>query len=309
MGARCTVEELVSEVARQPEELACYARASLPKAPSGSVFVGAGDSYASALLWFYASRGKCIALDPYTVASDPEVARGVEVIFISVSGRTKSNLLALSRVRRVARKTTAMTAVGRSPLAMGADEVVALPIDYVPRTPGLLSFSLSAMAVLRMVGATGSFDFQKIFERAKADSRRLSLAKGTTYFLGNSLAHAAALYASAKVYELLGARAHAEALEEFSHMELFSLRPSDSVNLFSCFDPGGMARRLSLALSREGYRAATVPVRGRAPLESFFHCVFAAQLWALAEAKRAGLVKPGFLEGAKRLRVSDSMIY
>jgi hypothetical protein len=296
-------------VERQPEVLSRFAVAHLPRAPRGSIFVGAGDSYAAALAGFYASRGRCIALDPYTLASEPEVAGGVEVFFISVSGMTTSNLLASARAKSFARKTTALTAVPRSPLTRSTHATLKLPMDYAPRVPGFLSFSLSALAVLKMVGVPGPCDFRAMLEAAKKDCRKFKLAKGTTYFLGNSLAHAVALYASAKEYELLGGRAHAEVLEEFSHMELFSLRASDRVNVFSAFDPEGVSRRLKQALVKAGYRSETVPARGRTPMESFFHCVFVAQLWSLMEARKAGLLRPRFLESTKRLRVSDSMIY
>lgn len=302
------IRELESEAEGQPRELSRFAKVSLPKSPRGSVFVGAGDSYAAALAGFYASGGRCIALDPYALASEPEAADGAEVFFISVSGRTSSNVLASAKVRGFARKTVAITAVEHSPLAKSTDETVWLPLNYVPRTTGLLSFTLSAMAVLKVVGIMGSCDFQRIFDEARADCRRLELADGTTYFLGNHLAHAAAIYSSAKVHEVLGGRAHAEALEEFSHMELFSLASSDAVNLFSAFDPMGMSGKLRDALSKEGFRAAVVPARGRSAAESFFHSVFVAQLWCLAEAGKMGLAKPRFLR-TKRLRLSDSMIY
>ncbi|MDG6983136.1 MAG: hypothetical protein JRN28_01060 [Nitrososphaerota archaeon] len=303
------LQRLESEVAGQPGALASYAKARLPSAPAGSIFAGAGDSYAAALLGFYASRGRCIALDPYTLASEPEAARGVEVFFISVSGRTSSNALALSRVKRVAKKTTLLTADDGSPLARGADEIVRLPMSYAPRSPGILSFSLSALAVLKVVGAAAPCDFPATLERAKADSKSPSLATGTTYFLGNSLAHAAALYAAAKVYEILGRRAQAEALEEFSHMELFSLGRSDAVNIFSAFDPDRMSGKLKRALAAEGFASAAVPARGMSATEHFFHCVFVSQLWCLAEARRAGIAAPRFLTEARRLRVSDRMIY
>lgn len=303
------MKDVASEVARQPEQLERYAKLSLPGAPDGSIFVGAGDSYAAALAGFYGSKGRCIALDPYTLASEPDVSSGVEVFFISVSGRTSSNLRAAAAVRRYALKTTAVTAAERSPLVKITDRVIRLPMDYVPRSPGMLSFALSALAVLKMAGASGTCDFTGAFRKAKADSRRLLLGKGTTYILGNSLAHAAALYGAAKVYEILGARAHAEVLEEFCHMELFSAMAADSMNVFSAFDPAGMAGKLTKALSKEGYRSALIPTWGRSVLERFFHSVFVAQLWCLAEAERAGLTRPRFLTGTKRLRVSDSMIY
>jgi fructoselysine-6-P-deglycase FrlB-like protein len=303
------MEELASEVSSQASKLGEYAARRLPQAPRGSVFVGAGDSYAAALAGFYASRGKCVAFDPYALATEPEAARGSEVFFISVSGRTASNLLALSKVRGIAKKTTVVTAVEDSPLVEGSDEFVTLPMNYVPRTPGLLSFSLSALAVLKLVGDVGHCDFEGVYEGAKQESRKLSLANGTTYFLGNSLGHAAATYAAAKVYEMFGSPAHAEALEQFSHMELLSLRPIDSVNIFSAFDPEGIAHKLGQALSSERYRSTLVPSAGKSPVELFFHLVFVTQLWCLAEAKREGLEAPKFLGNERRLRISDSMIY
>jgi fructoselysine-6-P-deglycase FrlB-like protein len=302
------IRDLELEAEREPRELSKFAKVSLPKPPRGSIFVGAGDSYAAALAGFYASGGRCIALDPYALASEPEAADGAEVFFVSVSGTTSSNVLASAKVRGRAKRTVAITAVGGSPLAKSTDATVLLPFEYVPRTSGLLSFALSGLAVLKMVGAVGRCDFQRMFDEAKVDRVRLELAKGTTYFLGNSLAHAAAIYSSAKVYEILGARAHAEALEEFSHMELFSLRRSDVVTVFSAFDPAGLSKRLRGSLAKEGFRSTAVPERGRSAAESFFHSVFVAQLWCLAEARRKGLTKPRFL-GAKGLRVSDSMIY
>ena len=81
------------------------------------------------------------------------------------------------------------------------------------------------------------------------------------------------------------------------------------MNIFSAFDPEGMARKLRSALSRERYASATVPPRGSSAAELFLHCVFVAQLWCLAESGRAGLGRPRFLTGAGRLRASDSMIY
>jgi hypothetical protein len=301
--------QLEAEAARQPKVLQTFSRSKFSRAPPGTVFVGAGDSYAAALAGFYASRGKCIALDPYALASEPGTAAGAEVVFISVSGRTSGNVRAASRVRGLASKITVLTAVEGSALAKSADEVVVLPMDYLPKWPGILSFSLSALAVLKMVGASDPCDFRRAFTWAKADCKKLALARGTTYLLGNWLGHAAALYVAAKAYEVLGARSHAEALEEFSHMELFSLGAADSVGIFADFDPDRVGARLSEALTKEGYSSTLVPARGGSQTEKFYHSVFTGQLCVLAEAQRSGIDKPRFLTAKRRLRVSDSMIY
>ena len=303
------LQAIAHEIERQPEALERLANAELPKAPRGSIFVGAGDSYASALAGFYASDGRCLALDPYSLAIAPDTARGLDVFFISISGRTSSNVFAAKKVRRLARETTALTGVEESPLARNAGRVIRLPISYVPKLPGVMSFSLSALAAIMIAGGGGPCDFSWTLREAKKDAGIPMLGEGTTYMLGNSLAYPPALYAAAKIYELLGARAHGELLEEFSHMELFSLRKRDAINLFSDFDPSGMARKLTLSLAGRGYNARLVPARGRSRLERFFHCVFLAQLWSLAEASKAGLEKPRFLMDEGKLHVSDSMIY
>jgi len=303
------MRSLAEEVLGQPEALARFARSRLPRAARGSIFVGAGDSYAAAMAAFYASGGRCVALDPYTLASAPEVAEGLEVYFISVSGKTASNVSAARRVRRLAKRTVAVTAERGSDLARLADDVAEIPMAYAPRTSGMLSFTLSLLAVLKVVGQDCEGDFEKAFVDARRDAGRVSVGKGTTYFLGNGLGHPAALYAAAKCYELLGARAHAELLEEFSHLELFSLRRPDAVNAFSCFDPSKMADRLAKALRGVGFEAQAIPSRGRSVAERLLHSVFVAQLAVIDEAGRAGLSEPRFLRAGKRLRTSDSMIY
>jgi len=307
--ARSQLRRILEEVNEQPKALARFAKSKMPKAPEGSIFVGAGDSYAAALAGFYASKGGCLAFDPYTIASVPEIAEGREVFFISISGSTSSNILAARRVRKLARRTTALTAVPNSKLAALTDQTLAVPMTYVPKAPGMLSFSLSLLAILKIAKVKASCDFERALANAQSDRRRFSFGAGTTYFLGNFLAHAVALYAAAKTYEFLGTKAHAELLEEFSHLELFSLRRSDSVNLFGSFDPSGASRKLSRALTAHGYDSRQITARGTSDPERIFHSVFATQFAVLDRAEATGLTEPKFLSAGNRLAVSDAMIY
>ncbi len=303
------IQDLADEVKKQPGVLQTFGRRELPRAKKGSIFVGAGDSHAAALAGFYATRGRCLALDPYVLASTPEFADGAEAYFISVSGRTSSNVLAASRVKGHAKGTTALTADPDSRLAGVTDRVIKLPMEYRPRTAGMLSFSLCLSAVLRIVGADGPCDFGGALRAAAGRGLGFARGDGTTYFLGNSMAHPAALYASAKTYEVLGARAHGELLEEFSHLELFSLGKQDAVNGFDCFDPSGMARKMSRALAKGGYESRVLRSWGRSPAERLFHAVFQVQLSVLAEARRRRLTAPRFLSAGGALEASDEMIY
>jgi len=297
------------EVERQPGSLLKFSKSSFPKARRGSIFVGAGDSYSAAMAGFYASGGSCVAVDPYHLASTPEIAKGADVFLISVSGRTASNLAAARKVRTLARRTTAITSDERSGLAGLVNEVVRLPMRYSPRTPGLLSYSLSLLAVLNISGREGKCDFEGAFRAARRDEGNIRWGEGTTYFLANSLAYPVAMYAAAKTYEFIGVKAHPQLLEEFSHLELFSLGPSDVVNIFSGFDPLRTSSRLAKTLSHQGYESHTLPSRGGSRTEQLFHAVFACQLSVLRRAGELKLSKPNFLTDAGRLAVSDSMIY
>ena len=303
------MKAFVEEMHRQPHILGEFSKSSFPRARRGTIFVGAGDSYSAAMSGFFSSGGACIALDPYHLASVPHVAKGVDVILISVSGRTASNLTAARKVLGLARRTVAITADKGSKLAGLVDEVVGLPMKHVPRTPGLLSYTLSLLAVLKIVGRAGKCDFEGAFAAAREDEGKIGWAEGTTYFLGNSLAYPVAMYAAAKTYEFLGAKAHAELLEEFSHLELFSLRHSDVVNVFSAFDPFDESSTLTGALARQRYESHAVPERGTSQAQQPFHAVFVTQLSVLRRAGELGMSKPGFLAGGGRLAVSDSMIY
>lgn len=303
------LDRLYQEVLAEPASLTDFARLKLRKAPPSSIFVGAGDSYAAALAGFYASGGNHIALDPYTLASSPALAKGAEVYFISASGRTASSVAAAGRVRGVAKRTTSVTAVVQSKLAQATDSVIRLPMSYEPRTPGLLSFGLSLLAVIKLAGRSVGCDFYRVLRASESESHSISFARETTYFLGNSLAHPVAVYAAAKTREILGSKAHAEMLEEFGHMELLSLAKRDSVNALASFDPKNLAERLARILREQGYDSHVVGVRGKTAVESLFGVVFALQLAVVKEAKRRGLKRASFLDIGGRLGASDALIY
>ena len=308
-GAGSTLRRIADEVRSQPEALRSFSSSDFPRAPKGSIFVGAGDSYAVALAAFHMSKGAVLALDPYSLGTFPEIATGRDVYFVSASGRTSSNIAAARKVRRLARQTFAITADGGSSLAKATESTVKLPMVPIPKTPGLLSFSLSLVAALKISIGTFSCDFGRAFKRAEREGSNVSIAKGTTYFLGNSAAHAVAIYAQSKTHEFLGAKAHAELLEEFSHLELFSLRKTDGVVVFGCFDPNGTGRRLSRALSRKGYEAHVIVPEGASDVEELFHSVFAIQTAVMRETRASGLDVPRFLLAKDSLEISDAMIY
>jgi hypothetical protein len=308
-GVGGTLRQMADEVRGQPAALRNFSSSDLPRAPKGSIFVGAGDSYAVALAAFYMSKGAMLAFDPYSLGAFPEVADGRDVYFVSASGRTSSNIAAARNVRGLARETVAITANEGSELAKETGRTVKLPMAVVPRTPGLLSFSLSLVAALKISIGDFSCDFGRALRGAEKAGRNVSFAKGTTYFLGNSAAYGTAMYAQSKTHEFLEAKAHAELLEEFSHLELFSLRKTDGVDVFGCFDPSSTGRSLCRALTKKGFEAHLIEPEGTTEVEHLFHIVFAIQTAVLREARASGLGAPRFLDAKDSLEISDAMIY
>jgi len=117
----------IREVREQPSKLRSFLSVPVVRATSGSIFVGAGDSYAAALATFYLSGGKYLAFDPYAIFTIPSAAAGRDVFFISVSGRTSSNISAARKLRGVARRRIAITANQDGPLAEEVDDIILLP--------------------------------------------------------------------------------------------------------------------------------------------------------------------------------------
>ena len=142
--------------------------------------------------------------------------------------------------------------------------------------------------------------------------RRWWTARGITLIVGLALGTVLVVsffFDEMGVPRYLGMLRHAQQLEEFSHMELFSLRDSDSVVIFSAFDPAGIGGKLLDVLRSKRYAASLLAPYGSNTVETIFHFIFATQLRTLAVARARGLSMPYFVGAKRKLQVSDSMIY
>jgi glutamine---fructose-6-phosphate transaminase (isomerizing) len=305
-----SLSRVEEDIMLQPTKLRPYLRRRIGGAPLGSVLVGAGDSYLAACIANRLSSMQFIVLDPYELCSSPELARRRSVYFVSTSGRTTSNLIAAETVRRLAARRIAVTADPDSRLVRATDSSITLPIRAVPRQPGMLSFSSSLIALLKLTTGVFDCDFDSVMSDAKRGIRKIEFtAGGVNHFLGNGAVYPVCQYAELKAFEMTGEDTKATMLEEFGHSTVFGLQPNDSVNIFDAFDPLGLGRKLRARLMRDGFRASIIPVHGSNKFEQVFYCVFAAQLASLKRARAIGLARPHFVDAIDRLAISDALIY
>jgi len=305
-----SLSAVADQVARQPEALSACLNEALRRAPTGSLLVGAGDSFAASSIASYLSSMRHQALDPYELSSDAAVATGRTAYFVTVSGNTVSSVSAARAVRKVAKMRVAITANAKGKIAGVVDESIFIPCGYVPRFPGTLSFSLSLLVLLKLTSGRFECDFAGASAQARRDAGKLLFSdRGTTYFLGNNAAFPVGQYSALKMYEFLGARAEGERLEEFSHAPVFSLRKDDAVNVFCAFDPRQLGEKLAASLRKRGFNAVAILPFGSNRFEQVFHMIFLAQLAVLRRARSVGRSHPYFVGAKDRLAVSDSMIY
>ena len=305
-----SINSVEEEVLSQPDTLDKEIRRPVPErlAP-GTVIVGAGDSYAAGVCASQLASLRFPVSDPLSLLDMRDLGER-DLCIVSVSGRTRTNIEVAKMARRTGRAVTVVSSFRDSPLACLADRVIELPFRPAPKSPGMLSFSLTLLALLRMTSPQFRCDFQRALSVAGNPSRSFRVSeRGTTFILANWASYGVAVYGSAKVYEVLGSKAQPEELEQFGHMEIFSLTKQDSVNVISGLGSRKAALRLHRQLGEHGFSSSEVRMNRGNISERLFASVFALQLAVLREAKRLGLKRPAFLGSRAALAVSDSVIY
>ena len=274
----------------------------LSKAELGNaIFTGSGDSLAAAMLAEALSGYAAQAVDPLELYRNPSMIGDRTLYIVSISGRTIANIrLAESH------PSTAITANPQSRLARAASRTIHLDFPNSDTlTAGSISFLNSALACMSLVRPLRIGGAGAIFERARKDAAGTTIASGRLFFVGNQHSFPVAMYAAAKVYEILGLDAHYSRTEQFAHMELFSARPGDHVILLEDANPH--ARSLAKHLEAEGLSCTMADPGCDDPIQSILYHVFYAQHLPLNRTGDRREVH--FMEAQGLKRASDSLIY
>src|SRR2546428_6264349 len=121
--------------------------------PTRTIFTGSGDSYSAALFASELSNGRLLTFDPYELSKKTWIAEEKNIVIISVSGKTKTNIKLAKKLRRKARAVVAVTSDPYSPLALKCDDTLILDHhkENVP-TAGTSSYTSSYTSSLLACG-------------------------------------------------------------------------------------------------------------------------------------------------------------
>ena len=309
-----SLDVMESDIAREPAAVSAF---SPPPALAAAeqrraVFCGSGDSLAACMLAEAFSPHGARAADPLDLLKFPDTVAGRDLYVVSVSGRTASNVRAAREAaEREGPGATAITSRPESALVGACARTVRLQMGNTDAvTAGTISFVDAALTCVSLVGGFERCDAAALFaEAGEAAALFPALGgRGAVTFLGNRMTYPLAMYAAAKMAEVLGADARYERIEQFSHMGLFSSRPGDTaVILEGDNDHSG---RLAASLERAGLRVVRAGGgAGAGPVGQALFLAFLAQLVPLRMAREEGRTECHFLADDAQLGASNRMIY
>src|SRR5438128_6237962 len=217
LRAKMSLRAMAEEISNQTQDLPKFAsqlrETRLPKLqPSTLIFAGSGDSYAAAVFAQELSQGESVASDPYELLQNIRRIRGKNLIIISVSGRTKTNIELARKAKGISTSTLAITANSESPLARECDNTLQLQYRTAGiLTSGTISFTTSLLAcalLLRSLPRTVQVKTAPIDTALSARSLKQA-GEGAFVFIGSGVNYPLPVYGAAKINEVLGVKADA----------------------------------------------------------------------------------------------------
>lgn len=300
-----TISALEKDILLQVQNLARFeARPQIREAiQNHCVFCGSGDSLAACMLAEAYSDCRVKAIDPLDLLKNKSIAQNNDVYIVSISGRTISNI----KIAKMARKSIAITSNPQSKLTKVCDRTIHLKFpnsDVV--TAGSISFLDSALTCISLVRSFKIKNSEKIFAEAVNQAKKVNLGK-RNFFLGNLHTYPIALYGAAKLFEILGASAFYERIEQFSHMELFSSQPGDTVFVL---EPKNLHNsQLAKNIKKAGLDVICPPIKYGDKISQFLFYTFFVQLVPLFLAKKQKQKDCHFVTAKNLRKISDKMIY
>ena len=312
MSIRAMAEEISNQTFDLPRFTSRLQEKRVPKLnPSRLIFAGSGDSYAAAVFAQELSLGESVASDPYELLTNIRRTKGKNLVIISVSGKTKTNLELARKAKGISTSTLAITANPDSPLARECDETIHLEYRTTGiLTSGTISFTTSLLACAFLLGslprrvqvrATGA-------GMAMAPMNSKQASEGAFVFTGSGVGYALSLYGAAKINEVLGAKAEAVYPEQLGHAILFTI--DKKRDFVACISSGrDKAKETHQLLVKDGFQSSIIATPDSHVINRSLRIAIYLQRLALSLVRRDGIKECAFLVDKNRLNLSNRMIY
>jgi fructoselysine-6-P-deglycase FrlB-like protein len=298
------IEAMQAEIGYQ---VASLPKQELPSESKNCLFVGSGDSYVAGLAAQHLSGGRALCCYPTDLIQNPSLASGRNVYVISISGKTKANIIAAKVAKRQGIRVAAITARPSSPLANVCDQTIELKYRSTGlTTAGSISFTSSMLACSSLAARVKLPDLTKIYGQAQKQAQQQAGkidGKGSYFILGNAALYPIAIYGALKFNEVFGAKAMPYQAEEFCHSPIFSAKKGDQVIAI-----GKESKDLNQRLNQEGFSSVHVDFNGSG-IGLLLQSTFVLQLLVLKLAQRRRMTNCYFLKNSKLFRISSDFIY
>jgi glucosamine 6-phosphate synthetase-like amidotransferase/phosphosugar isomerase protein len=268
-----------------------------------TIFCGSGDSLAAALLVESFSNNRARVTDPLDLIKNTVIAKNKEVYFVSISGKTISNV----KAAKLFKKTFAITSNQNSNLAKICSKKILL--NYPNSgifTSGSIGFLASALTCISLVSKLRIHNTLELFKQALIESKKIKIGKNI-FILGNFHTFPIAMYGAAKFYELLGSRVQYCRIEQFLHMEIFSIETGDTVIIFE--EKNLHNSKIIRKLKKLGLRVYQPNSGTRDKISHVIFYTFFSQLAPLFYAKKNKQKECYFVTAKKLRNVSSILIY
>jgi glutamine---fructose-6-phosphate transaminase (isomerizing) len=298
------------EMRYQPEDLP---RLKLPPPSENCLFVGSGDSYAASLAARYFSGSHALCCYPTDIILNPSITKGRNIYVVSISGKTKANVLAAMAANKYCIQTTAITACPTSKLAKVCNNTMELRYRNTGvTTAGTISFTSSMLTCISLAGKEVNMPSHigRIFGQAESQAStatdKIIGTRGSYFVLGNGFLQSIALYGALKFNEVLGNQAISYPVEEFCHAPLFSIKKSDHPIIMATDDGG---KNLDKSLGHEGFSSICINFNYVTGIDVLLYSTFFIQLLVLKLARKRRLNDCYFLQNKRLLKISSDSIY
>ncbi|MFM8659230.1 MAG: SIS domain-containing protein [Candidatus Nitrosotenuis sp.] len=272
------------------------------KITSNAVFCGSGDSLCAAMLAESFSNYTVRACDPLEFTKNPKLGSKKHAYFVSISGNTISNI----KAAKLAKTSTAITKNENSKLATVCKNAIILNyVDSRVLTAGSIGFLANALTCISLVFSFKISNIQKLYQQAISQTKKIK-PKNMIYFLGGQYTYPIAMYASAKLGEVLGICTHYEKIEQFSHMGLFSAKKGDTIIILEQKNVHNSA--LAKNLKKLGLHVYNPTIPGSKLNQVLFY-IFVSQMLALNLARQKRIKECYFISQKKTRAASSAMIY